>query len=467
MIAIVPILPAVYSLVTIFGSIVISLGTVLGLTRNPRRRRMMLRFLWNQRFSLLVIAASLYLTWHVARSALHWVQSGRIQEQPFEQGRDWPMFRGDLQRTGVSDETEKVSIAVKKWTGGWNDEFFSSPTIVGNRVYCASGRNGTMYCWDLETGDLQWVTRLAEWRETFSSPVISAGRLYIGEGFHNTRRCRVACLEILRTGIPEMRWIFETNGHVECTPFVADDGIYVAAGSDGLYKLSLDELNNASPQVIWHVRGELLGDVETALVADAEHVFIGLGTVPYAVAALNSVNGKVRHTLNLSYPVHAPPALHEGFLYVGTGPGDYAGHYADKMGQLACIDTETFFPAWSFEMPGTILGAIVVSEKEVICGCTDGYVRVLDLQGNLLHDWDSGASILASLAVTSQQVCGINTSGRLFLLDREEFTLIADVQLGHSGIFISSPAIGRGKVVVGSQDHGLSCFGEFDFEVQD
>lgn len=422
---------------------------------------MLLRFLWSQRYSLLVIGLTGWLLWQTGRLAIGWMRSDTQRERPLVTGSDWPMFRGNPHRTGNADQTEEISITTRRWSGGWADQFLSSPAISGNRAYCVSGRDGTVYCWDLHSGDLQWATRPPGWRETFSSPVVAEGRLYYGEGFHRTRKSRVVCFELLPSGKPRLAWTFETNGHVECTPLVTKDGLFVAAGDDGLYKLSLSETSGNGPKVIWHIPGEILPDVETGLLVDDDRVYVGLGQPTPAVVELNPENGEIRHRNSFLFSAHAPPAIDGNNLVVGMGDGDYVNYALPGQGggQVACIDMATHEVEWTYPTQGTVLGAVVISDSEIIFGCADGHVRILNSNGVLIHDWDSGDPILASLAVTKNQICGVTVSGRLFLLNRKTFELEGEQRLGVREQCLSSPSISGGVVVVGSEHNGVQCFG--------
>ncbi len=461
MIAIVPILPVLFPLMTLLAGSVVSVATVLGLAGTSERRRMLLRFLWKQKYSLLVIIAVPALSWYgLTQLVANWSRAPGVQIA-IQTGVDWPMFRGGLHRTGVvADENDALTETVL-WSGGFSESFYASPAVVGNRVYCIGSNSdaGRVFCWHSQTGELQWVNQPEEMRATFSSPVVVGNLLLCGEGLHRTANSRVFCLDLSEASRPKLQWSFTTQSHVECTPVVVGDNVYIAAGDDGVYALSLHAEQEQRPTVLWHVPGDRLPDVETALLADTTSVYVGTGEGGHNLVILDAATGKETGRIPFDYPLHAPPALVGQRLYVGMGEGNFVSTSNSGGGAVACIDIATSHVVWTFPTPATVLSAISVSEGEILFGCADGLVRSLSPKGQLIHSWDSGSSIVASLAVMPRSLCGVNTRGRLFVLDRQTWTLTWDRSLGQEGYFISSPTIADGRIYVGTEKYGLQCLG--------
>lgn len=462
MIAVVPLLPVLFPLMTLIGWTLLSVATLLGLAGNQERRKMLLRFLWKQKYSLAIIGATLSLTWYgLSELFARW---SRLPGVPvaIQAGEAWPMFRGGPDRTGVVTRGNRKLTNQSLWSGGLQDSFFASPTVVGNRVYCigSDGDSGRILCWHDMSGELQWVERPLDMRATFSSPVVAGNYLLCGEGLHKTENARIYCLDISNADRPNLHWSFTTRSHVECTPVVVDDRVYVAAGDDGVYSLSLSLQESQRPKVHWQVPGELLPDVETSLIADRESVYVGTGTGGHNLVILNAATGVETARIPFDYPLHAPPALVNQRLYVGMGHGNFVESPEVSGGAVACIDTQAAQVLWNYSTPATVLGAITVSQGEVLFCCADGLVRCLSLEGHPLHSWDSGAAIKTSLAVTPEEICGVNDHGRLFVLDRKSWSVSWDRFLGRDGYFISSPAISDGRIYIGTEKYGLQCFGQ-------
>ena len=67
---------------------------------------------------------------------------------------------------------------------------------------------------------------------------------------------------------------------------------------------------------------------------------------------------------------------------------------------------------------------------------------------------------MTSPAVTDECVYFVTGSGALHALDREQMEPVWTCDLGAGGAYLSSPAVARGHVYVGTEGRGLLCLGE-------
>ena len=458
--ALIPILPAAHTTIVLLALCVPALlGLVVGL-RHRSTRRSLLRFCWNQRWGLLVLAV---LVWGSVKTGA-WI-ADRLSAPTVEGvavAGQWTA-RGGAPRHGRVAGTPSVTTGGVRWVGGSHDVFFSSPASVGDRVYGVGfrGDRGRVYCWDAETGRQLWTAQPTGFRAAFSSPVVSGETLFIGEGLHHTPRSSVFSLDLRPGREGDVRWSFETNGHVECTPVVVADRLFFAAGDDGVYCLdSRDGLDDAE-RVLWHVSGERLPDVETALAVHEGQVFVGLGAGGEALVILDAEDGTESARLAMPFPVHGLPAIAGNRLFVGMGTGNYVDHSRSR-GQIACLDLDAMEILWVHETPGTVLGAVAADDatQEIVFGCADGRVVVLDFQGRQLRDWSSRAPIVTSPAVTDEMVYVVNEAGVLYGLDRRQLTPIWETRLGPPGQYVSSPVVAHGHVYLGTPTEGFLCVGD-------
>ncbi len=334
--------------------------------------------------------------------------------------------------------------------------------MVGDRVYCVSSRGdrGLICCWDAETGEHLWSSAPAGYRATFSSPVISGRYLLCGEGLHHARLARVVCLDLQAPRAGRVRWTFTTNGHVECTPVVAADRVYVGAGDDGIYCLRLDPSATDQDRVVWHAPGNRYPDAETSLAVWHDRVYVGLGQGGNALCVLDAGTGEELARQTMPYPVFSPPAIAGGQLIVGMGRGDYVRPVADPAGSLRCFDLANLREQWSFPLPATVLGAVAVTSERVVAACGDGCVYLLDRSGRLLQKWNSGAPIVAAPAVTDRLIYVVNQDGLLVALDARWLQPVWEARLGPPGRYFSAPVVARGHVYVGTPEDGLQCLGD-------
>ncbi len=459
--AVVPILPTLTSLLLLLPALLLAALTAVASLRHPAVLGKVWRLVWRQKLALLLIGLGVTGAAWAARSGTRWLTQGSSSAE--FAGPDWPMDRGSLTRCGWVRGDASPVRAADVWVGGRAGEsFFASPAVVGNQVVCVGshGDAGLIACWDLQTGRRQWTAAPANYRATFSSPVISGSYLLCGEGLHHARQARVVCLDLRPPAAGRVAWTFQTQGHVECTPTVAGDRVYVGAGDDGIYCLQLDPRVPDEQRVVWHAPGSRYPDTETALAVSAGRVYAGLGVGGNALCVLDAETGAERARIPLPYPVFSPPALDGGKLFVGMGRGDYVRPVDQPAGSVCCLDLATLNLEWSFATPATVLGAVAAAGDQLIVGCADGCVYVLDRQGRLLRKWDSRWPIVAAPCVTDRFIYVVNQGGLLYALDRQWLQPVWEARLGQPGRYFSSPAVAQGRVLIGTERDGFRCVGE-------
>jgi outer membrane protein assembly factor BamB len=221
-------------------------------------------------------------------------------------------------------------------------------------------------------------------------------------------------------------------------------------------------------------------------------IVAGLGVGGRAVVCLDAETGAELWRRPTPYPVFAAPsaAEREGrtVVLVGMGSGtvletaEAVGRTeierlrkgggtleqieAEKRkhrpgGAVWCLDAVTGDPAWKFETGEAVLGAVAVGPRGVYFGARDGSFRMLPLDGAAgdAARFDAGEPIVTSPALTAEHVYFVTAGGRLWCLDAADLRLEWDMRLGWSGAFLSSPAVGRGRLYVGSESQGLLCAG--------
>jgi len=504
MLGVVPILigPLQVLLAILPGVIIAVLGIVVSVFK-PRAIKAAAQVLWRLKLqALAAICCVLALRW-VADA--YWPDFGPSANTA-EAGGDWPTFRGGLRRLGSVPGSSGPSGGSINWihrTGG--QAFYSSPAVVGNRVYAASATakafsagSGRIYCFDADTGAVVWSSAPSGYRPTFSSPVISGHRLVCGEGLHLTPDARIICLDIRPEAAGKVLWTFQTSSHVECTPVIDDGRVFIGAGDDGYYCLALD-----SGKELWRKPGKQYPDAETSLAVCDGKVYAGLGLGGRALCVLDAETGAELDRIPTPQALFSPPTICDGKLYIAMGSGDYAnsaeavaGKEIDKRrtrlksagktaGQIAAavseaekelapggqvwrLDLRDLSVDWKFEVERTVLGSVAVVDDEVYFGSRDGRVYCLDRSsGEELARADLHSPIKASLAVSGDLAYAMSDTGVLVALTRGGLEPVWEIKLGSArtqgrieAMCISSPAIARGKVYVGTQNEGFMCAGQ-------
>lgn len=370
---------------------------------------------------------------------------------------NWLLARGSLSRLGSLPDTEEPVTGGIIWQHKRrNEAFFASAAIVGKNVFVSAAdmspfsQKGRIYSFDADTGNIIWIGEPDEYAPTFSSPVVSGNYVVCGEGLHWTKNARVVCLDRI-TG--KTIWTFRTASHVECTPFIYNNRVYVGAGDDGYYCLDLK-----TGKKIWHVNGDRYPDAETSLVVFDGKVYAGLGNGGMSLCILDAETGEELNRLQMPYPLFAPPAIYDGKLYIGMGNGDYIN--SGKGGEVRCIDIKTLKTEWSFPLDMTVLGSPVVDNDDIIFASRDGGVYKVNRKGRLISKFDCRVSISTAPAVTKNYIYVVNDSGSLLVLRRSNMDVVWEFRLGTKPLFISSPVVAYGHVYVGTQNDGFLCIGE-------
>lgn len=475
-------------LLAMLPALLLSLGSLLfGLLR-PRTLWTILRLLWRQKLPVAVAAGTIAGLVFLVRGVSS--GSGAAIQSTEPAAADWPLFRGNLQRRG-SGAGEGPTQGGLNWSYTADVRtFYASPAVVGNRVYITSADKGPLrdrgaiYCLDADTGGLVWRSAPPGYLATFSSPSVAGRFLVCGEGLHYTRSARVVCLDVTRNG--EIVWTYQTRSHVESTPCIDNDRVYVGAGDDGYYCFRLEPDPAGQPVLIWHVPAEKYPDAETSPAVHDGRVFVGLGMEGRAVCCLDAETGNELWRVPTPYPVFGPPTVVGGLVVVGMGNGNFiqsaeevARSEIDKLkkqgksaeeiaaaakslgsaGEVWCLGERTGEVQWKFAAGETILGAVAAGEDRFYFGSRDGYSYCVSFAGKLLAKWNAHAPIVTSPALGGERVYAVTETGKLYGLRADGLELVWEATVGFTGPFLSSPAVARGHVYVGSQQDGLLCLG--------
>lgn len=111
-----------------------------------------------------------------------------------------------------------------RWTFRAEGGFWSTPAVVGGRVYLG-GDDGRLYCLDERTGERQWDFQAR--RAIWSSPCVVDGKVIFGgyDGF----------LYLLDAGTGKELWRYDLDGPVLSTPCVVGGWVYIGSGDGYFY----------------------------------------------------------------------------------------------------------------------------------------------------------------------------------------------------------------------------------------
>lgn len=475
-------------LMALLPVILVALGSAILALFRPRTIKLLLRLLWRTKGTVILVLAGAAVLWFGVRRL--WPAGRAIATAADVSTNSWALFRGNAQRTGAVPGTESPRAGRINWAFAEVKTIYSSPAVVGNRVYVTTAEKGpfvdrgAIYCLDADTGAVVWKAEPDGYLATFSSPSVSGSRLVVGEGLHMTREARVVCLDIAKNGVPV--WSYVTKSHVESSPVIADGRVYIGAGDDGYYCFRLEPDERGKPVVEWHLRGDNYRDAETSPAVAGGSVFFGLGVNGHALVCADAATGKELWRVATPSPVFTAPALSGGKVFVGMGHGNVVrseeeviadtrdrlhkeGKSESEVAELTkdmnvngavwCVNQSTNRVEWKFQTDRTVLGGVAVEGDRVFAATRAGTVYALGPDGREVARWEARVPIIASPAATPECVYVVATDGRLYGLDRNTLKPVWQVALGSGANYVSSPAVARGHVYVGTTDKGLLCVG--------
>jgi len=487
-----PIIPVVQILLAMLPAIAMAvLGLFVSIFK-PSALKKGLKLLWRQKIPIIIIVLGCIGAVYGYRTLFP--SRGGPVEKAEETTDTFPMFRSSVHRTGTVGNYPDPNAGGTEWAFAKDFKtFYCSPAVVGNRVYVTSvyvgpynqNGNGAIYCLDADTGGVVWKCAPKGYRATFSSPAVEGKYLVVGEGLHFCRDARVFCLDLENSG--NILWVYRTASHVESSPCIYKDKVYIGAGDDGYYCFKLDPASSEEAQVVWHAEGEKYPDAETPPAVYDGKVYVGLGMGGMAVCCLDAETGEQIWRTNTPYPVFTPPTVVKDTVIVGMGNGTFAetaGKVKEKeiekmrkagkseaeiaeakkrlnpIGVILCLDSKSGSEIWRYKITRTVLGAVAYRDSMLFFGSRDKHIYCISAQdGRLISKYNTHAAIVTSPAVTEKYVYTVTETGKLYGLSIDGLELVWEATVGTKGLFLSSPTVARGHVYVGSDGEGLLCMG--------
>jgi len=274
------------------------------------------------------------------------------------------------------------------------DLFTSSPAVAGGKVYFGSG-DGGVYAVDAQSGILQWKFQTGN--VVHSSPAVAGGTVYVGSWDGN--------LYALDAATGRHQWTFEggrdpaihNQQGFQSSPAVVDGVVYVGCRDAHVYALDA-----ATGRRKWDYPTSKSWVIGTPAVRDGI-VYVGTSDTRRFMA-LDAESGRLVFNVVLGAYVFSSAALAGQHAYVGS-----------HNGTLYAIDTKTGTIAWEFRTDGAKADPL----------------KVLAPDGSLNRE------AFAPLFGDFQDM----------YIDFYRFRSV--------GAIMSSPAVDRGVVFVGSMDGNL------------
>jgi outer membrane protein assembly factor BamB len=391
---------------------------------------------------------------------------------------EWPMARGNPQRTGSADRNDpgpqqpQVLWVFDPQEPRGRVLFHSTPTVVDGLLYVGALRqvsafqSGYLYCIEAASGRQQSVTPLPagtkRWRFTandtlrpvFATPIVTAGRLLVGEGYHQDSGCRLLCLDARDAS--RLLWTFATSSHVESSACVVGSRVYFGAGDDGLYCVDAADVQDREggprPRLVWHFPGL---HVDVSPLAVEGRVFAGSTAGDryqdlYAFA-LDADTGRPRWQRRHELRVTGSPAYAEGRVVFGLGNGKLGQDAAQPQGAVWCLDAADGSELWTLATGNSVMATPAAAGGRIVAPCTDGWCYGIESSsGRLLWKTRLPAPIAASPVVAAGKVYLLTVEGHLSCLDLAEGKVLWSLPPLADGVddAYASPVLVHGRLYV-------------------
>ena len=346
--------------------------------------------------------------------------------------KDWPMFRCNPSRTGVTSG-EAPDTNILRWKFHTGNIIHSSPSIVDGRLYIGS-YDFHLYCIDSKNGTEIWKFKTNS--NIDSSPAVYDNKVFIG-----SNDGKFYCLNI-DNGL--LLWKKDTTGQIRSSPLVSNGNVYVGSADGNLYCLNISSGNTK-----WvFSTDDAITYSSPALYKNK--LFLATGGNHHYIYCINATTGEEIWRKELNEDIFSTPSIYENKLYIGVSNG------------LLCISIEDGSTLW-FRTLGEIRSSPAVYNENIYIGVRSNNQNIYCINatnGKIIWSTTIGGSIWSSPAIGDGKLYIGSWDGYLYCIDTSDGKTIWKYPTGNS--ITSSPAIAEGKVFIGSYDKYIYCIGEIN-----
>jgi outer membrane protein assembly factor BamB len=343
----------------------------------------------------------------------------------------WPMFRQNLNHTGLSPYDTSGNPGKLRWSFTTNYDVRSSPAIGSDgTIYVGSGEKPLYGLYAINSdGTEKWWFPTGD--HVYSSPAIgSDGTIYVGSNDHRLYAINPDGTE---------KWRLTTGKDVHSSPAIGSDGtVYVGSDDRRLYAINPDGTQK------WRF---ITGDYVDSSPAIGSDGTVYVGSDDNRLYAINP-DGTEKWNFTTGDSVRSSPAIgSDGTVYIGS--------YDCKLYAINPDGTEK----WNFTTGDSVRSSPAIgSDGTIYVGSNDHRLYAINPDGTEKWSFTTGALVYSSPAIGSDGTVYVGSyDWRLYAINpdgTEKWRLTTGFRVP------SSPAIGSdGTVYVGSDDHRLYAIG--------
>ena len=240
-----------------------------------------------------------------------WLGIGRSPPEPLsdassapQASADWPMAGRDPTHASARADAPNLSGEIA-WTFKTAAPFETSPAVVGNAVYAATG-DKRVVALNAETGALIWESEVSG--PVASSPAVAGDMVYTG--LRDSRAIALSAKDGSQV------WEYQTGDFIVASPTVRDGIVYIGSSDRKLY--ALDALTGKR---YWSYETD--GRIRTgASVSDAVIAFVSEDRFVYM---LDAPSGQFRLDFRMLGQTNGAPVVDDALVYASDSRGVAAG----------------------------------------------------------------------------------------------------------------------------------------------
>ena len=347
----------------------------------------------------------------------------------------------------------------EKWSFKSSRPIQSSVAVAGGLVYFVSSA-GSLAALDAATGQPKWVlpteterrfeaknlhgyppasqTIPDAWDLFTSSPAVAGGKVFFGSGDGNVYAADAA------TGV--LQWKFATKDVVHASPAVVGNTVYIGSFDSNLYAIDAD-----SGQQRWmFAAGQ--DDVihnqvgfQSSPAVDGGVVYVGCRDAH--VYAIDAATGRKKWDYPTSKSwVNTTPAVRDGLVWAATSDSS----------RLMALDARTGRLRHNLDVKGYMFSSPAIAGDVVYAGDHNGSVYAVDARaGKMLWEFRTEAAKRDPLKLLTED--GHLNREAIFAPVFGDFQdmYVDELRFSTIGAIVSSPAIDKGRLYIGSLDGNL------------